>query len=435
MASDSKHTEVSYCKIVTCANILKTRGNDKSYQEAIEASSKFNKRLINERKMRIPFIDSQTTVAQANCMIWNMEYQRMKSNKIGYVYRYPVKTWFKNRRLAFENDSSNMLHRLHLPIDLAQQQNNLNENSNHNNLIEPNHHHHHHNNHHHHHHSNVYSKQLSNDDHHHHHHHHHHNNKPNGRLASSSNTVSNSNGSGAIEHDWHDSYENENNDDADSDADEFEDPKRKRGKRGRGKKNQNKDSGTNNSDDKPFVCDRCGVKYKTKPGLAYHVQKAHNNNNNINNTPSTPSMSTVSGSASSHGHNSNLATASKTHDLIDNENTNSVFDSVYDDMNSSSSLPQASSSSHQQNSNTNTNFSATLLASNNIHSSKTNLNNKCGVCMGTEQENRNGQHELFVSCFECNKSFHPLCLNFTGTFFNKKKNFNFFCLFTSLLFL
>ena len=37
-----------------------------------------------------------------------------------------------------------------------------------------------------------------------------------------------------------------------------------------------------NPEDKPFVCDKCGVKYKTKPGLTYHFQKMHNNNNTSN---------------------------------------------------------------------------------------------------------------------------------------------------------
>lgn len=34
------------------------------------------------------------------------------------------------------------------------------------------------------------------------------------------------------------------------------------------------------TDDKPFVCERCGVKYKTKPGLSYHIHKAHSNTSN-----------------------------------------------------------------------------------------------------------------------------------------------------------
>jgi hypothetical protein len=150
---------------------------------------------------------------------------------------------------------------------------------------------------------------------------------------------------------------------------------------------------------------RCGIKV-SGPGLSYHIQKAHSNNSS-----STPSSSASHNLASS---------ASKSHDLIENENTNSVFDSVYDDMNSSSSLPQASSS-HQGS----TNFSATLQA-NSIHSSNgKNTGNRCGTCNGTEQESRSGQLEAFVTCCECSKSVHPICLNFTRKFLWKKNRYFF----------
>ncbi len=190
----SKQADFKYCKLVSYTNILKTRGNDKLYQEAIEASSKFNKRLFNERKMRIPFIDSQTTVAQANCMIWNMEYQRTKTDREGYIYSYPVKRWFKNRRLAFENDSSNMLHRLQLPSDIMQQQMNTNENGG--SLMDPNssaYHHHiptnlgtHHHHHHHHHQSHNHANHHQ---HNHHHSNHHHHQVSRGESSSSSNDM------------------------------------------------------------------------------------------------------------------------------------------------------------------------------------------------------------------------------------------------------
>lgn len=73
---------------------------DKLYAESIEASSSFNKRLIKERKDRIPYIDAQTRVAQcANQNLWLMEYQRRtEAAKSGYLYSYPMRRWFRNRR-------------------------------------------------------------------------------------------------------------------------------------------------------------------------------------------------------------------------------------------------------------------------------------------------------------------------------------------------
>lgn len=44
--------------------------NDSSYRELIESSSSFNKKLVEDRKFRLPFLDSQTGVAQRDCYLW-----------------------------------------------------------------------------------------------------------------------------------------------------------------------------------------------------------------------------------------------------------------------------------------------------------------------------------------------------------------------------
>ena len=114
-----------------------------------------------------------------------------------------------------------------------------------------------------------------------------------------------------------------------------------------------------------FVFIECGVKYKTRPGLNYHVQKAHSNNSGkpiqiriffyrykihfiavikifyfyFANEPQFAGH----GKASSKHHPHNEASLNP-----DENTTNSVFDSVYDDMNSSSSLPHVANNSHQQ---------------------------------------------------------------------------------------
>lgn len=58
--------------------------------------------------MRIPFIDSQTRVAQTNSIFWLAEYQRNKSSHAnGQIYKYPCKKWYKHRRVLFESNDSN----------------------------------------------------------------------------------------------------------------------------------------------------------------------------------------------------------------------------------------------------------------------------------------------------------------------------------------
>ncbi|GLD64461.1 zinc finger protein DPF3-like protein, partial [Lates japonicus] len=46
------------------------RLGDQFYKEAIEHCRSYNARLCAERSVRMPFLDSQTGVAQNNCYIW-----------------------------------------------------------------------------------------------------------------------------------------------------------------------------------------------------------------------------------------------------------------------------------------------------------------------------------------------------------------------------
>ncbi|XP_075985533.1 zinc finger protein ubi-d4-like isoform X2 [Anticarsia gemmatalis] len=72
--------------------------NDPSYKEIIENSSTFNSRLCAERRMRMPFIDTQTGVAQSHCNLFMTRRQRMPGQKEGQVYTYPAQRWRKARR-------------------------------------------------------------------------------------------------------------------------------------------------------------------------------------------------------------------------------------------------------------------------------------------------------------------------------------------------
>lgn len=89
--------------------------------------------------MRIPFIDSQTRVAQTNSIFWLAEYQRNKSaHNNGQIYKYPCKKWYKHRRVLFEsNDSNPIFHRTQsqstssgLSLALQQSENLISNNTN-----------------------------------------------------------------------------------------------------------------------------------------------------------------------------------------------------------------------------------------------------------------------------------------------------------------
>ncbi|KAL0811846.1 hypothetical protein ABMA28_009273 [Loxostege sticticalis] len=87
-------------QIVNPSNLAKIESflNDPSYKEIIENSSTFNSRLCAERRMRMPFIDTQTGVAQSHCNLFMTRKQRMPGAKEGQVYTYPAQRWRKARR-------------------------------------------------------------------------------------------------------------------------------------------------------------------------------------------------------------------------------------------------------------------------------------------------------------------------------------------------
>ncbi|KAG5265390.1 hypothetical protein AALO_G00241890 [Alosa alosa] len=79
-------------------NPLKALG-DQFYQEAIEHCRSYNARLCAERSVRLPFLDSQTGVAQNNCYIWMERHHRGPGMTAGQMYTYPARCWRKKRRL------------------------------------------------------------------------------------------------------------------------------------------------------------------------------------------------------------------------------------------------------------------------------------------------------------------------------------------------
>uniref|UniRef100_A0A3Q3JQR7 C2H2-type domain-containing protein n=1 Tax=Monopterus albus TaxID=43700 RepID=A0A3Q3JQR7_MONAL len=81
------------------------RLGDQFYKEAIEQCRSYNARLCAERSVRLPFLDSQTGVAQNNCYIWMERHHRSPGAAAGQMYTYPARCWRK-RRLHNATDPS-----------------------------------------------------------------------------------------------------------------------------------------------------------------------------------------------------------------------------------------------------------------------------------------------------------------------------------------
>lgn len=78
--------------------------SDSFYKDAMEHAASYNTRLCLERKMRLPFLDQQTGVAQSDCALWMHKWQRMPGKNEGQLYTYPARRWKKKRRQYLMNN-------------------------------------------------------------------------------------------------------------------------------------------------------------------------------------------------------------------------------------------------------------------------------------------------------------------------------------------
>lgn len=87
-------------QIVNIPNLEKIQSflNDSAYKEVLENSENFNTRLCIERRLRMPFIDPQTGVAQNHCALFMKRQQRMPGFRDGQIYTYPSTRWRKPKR-------------------------------------------------------------------------------------------------------------------------------------------------------------------------------------------------------------------------------------------------------------------------------------------------------------------------------------------------
>ncbi|XP_051909367.1 zinc finger protein DPF3 isoform X3 [Hippocampus zosterae] len=229
-------------------NPLKSMG-DQFYKDAIEQCRSYNARLRAERSVRMPFLDSQTGVAQNNCYIWMEKCQRQPGRVSGQMYAYPARCWRKKRRLHSPLDPQLRLCELRLEAELAPKRDGppgeattLETLLRSDNLLEKK--------------SNVCKEEET--------------------LLEIQRVL-----------------EAEENGDVFQDDEDFEadTPKRKNRNRGknRGSSRKKTEAVSVDDQDKPYVCDNrhkqkhnskkaeevCGKRYKNRPGLSYHYTHTH----------------------------------------------------------------------------------------------------------------------------------------------------------------
>ncbi|XP_078592045.1 zinc finger protein DPF3-like isoform X9 [Branchiostoma floridae x Branchiostoma japonicum] len=194
------------------------------YKEALENASHFNARVVMERKLRLPFLDTLTGVAQTNCSLWMSPSQRRPGIAPGQIYTFPAKRWRKKRRAYFAQmnpppnqeaaKDATLENALGLDSEAA------------NNLID----------------SVLKDSEDSKD---------------------AVDEIDDIPDAGELE------------DSSSSDDETYTRRKRRRG--GRKKKKEKEEPPPPSDDrDKPYACEWCGKRYKNRPGLNYHYTHFHN---------------------------------------------------------------------------------------------------------------------------------------------------------------
>eukprot|EP00112_Aurelia_sp_Birch-Aquarium-sp1_P004034 Seg1455.5 transcript_id=Seg1455.5/GoldUCD/mRNA.D3Y31 product="Zinc finger protein ubi-d4" protein_id=Seg1455.5/GoldUCD/D3Y31 len=72
------------------------------YRDAIDQVIAYNSKILLERRLRYPYIDGQTGVAQQDCHLWVSRVARSAPNKEGQVCSYPARRWRVRKRPDFD---------------------------------------------------------------------------------------------------------------------------------------------------------------------------------------------------------------------------------------------------------------------------------------------------------------------------------------------
>ncbi|XP_055497002.1 zinc finger protein DPF3-like isoform X2 [Leucoraja erinacea] len=327
-------------------NPLKSLG-EQFYREAIEHCRNYNARLCAERSVRLPFLDSQTGVAQNNCYIWMEKRHRGPGLAPGQLYTYPARCWHKKRRLHPPEDPRLRLCEIKLEGEITLKRDGVSaEGTTLEALLRGE------------------ALEKRNDP------------KEDETLNEIQRVLNNE----------------ENVEDLEEEELEDEVPKRKNKPRGRtrgvgGKRKT--DASSQEDQDKPYVCDICGKRYKNRPGLSYHYAHTHladeEGDDDQDSEPCSPPVLKNEGHKRS-GVSLRSRSRGKNRTLEDSRARKGPDGAIIS-------------------------------------------NNYCDFCLGGSNMNKKtGRAEELVSCSDCGRSGHPSCLQFTVNMTAAVKTYHWQCI-------
>lgn len=376
--------------------------SDSFYQEVMEHCRTYNSRLMTERRARLPYLDSQTKVAQKDCSLWFDKRHRGPGLKPNQVYSYPAKRWKKRPRfnpiLEAPYDSVSVASgyntRPRRPVKMSSYNEEyleahlINENSNDSNSLSV----------------------------------------LNASLMDGDNEMLENDSVGAVgSH-----MDNDDDEDFDEEYDAGRAKKRsKRSARG-GASTRSKKLDTSDEKDRPYHCMYCGKRYKNKAGLQYHLQHIHRDEMEAEDEykPGTGGGSVASPATTSSIHqddNSNPAVSN-----YQSSSRSAAAAQKQEEMNADTSETGSMDTSSNQQSNADNESSSTSQRAKRSKTGgekKRQSNDYCDFCLGDAFENKKtGISEQLVSCSDCGRSAHPTCLQFTAIMTANVKKYAWQCI-------
>ncbi|XP_032524115.1 zinc finger protein ubi-d4 isoform X1 [Danaus plexippus] len=388
-------------QVVNSSNLAKIESflNDPSYKEIIENSSTFNSRLCAERRMRMPFIDTQTGVAQSHSNLFMTRKQRMPGAREGQLYTYPSQRWRKARRQYLTMSSTRW------GWSAADAADNIGEGENSSGI-------------------------------------------PDGLVGEDSRDGSQSAAKDDPKEWFYDELAMEEMEtgeepDPESDEDYYDDTYANRRKRrgaapsgpgsrgGRVRKSQPDDTPVKRGragrgrkragvpallpyevpgdSEKPYGCELCGAKYKTRPGLTYHFTHTHKDAAGSDNDSRDSRPATSPAAAADYQDTSMAAPRRPSPPPRPASADTSSSDSALAPL-----VPPASSPAPTPASAPAPATSSADLKDLKEPDTKVSPSPYCDFCLGDDRENKKtGTPERLVSCSDCGRSGHPTCLQFT----------------------
>ncbi|KAL5018284.1 hypothetical protein ScPMuIL_004006 [Solemya velum] len=337
---------------INFAVLRKCMGGESFFIKGVEKTASLNTQLAIERKLRLPFLDSQTGVAQNHTSLFHTYQHRHQGTPFGQLYTYPAKRWKKRRPNPLFSDF-----RLAKAGEIETGEADMHHIS----TVE----------------------------------------NPAVRLEEETEQKSESS-----KDRWYiDDYDNASDPpdageivDDQSDISDFEETfmkkrKKKPGPRKGSRRNVDKEGTPIDEKEKPYCCEACGARYKTRPGLAYHYAHFHNGMLDEDSRTPSPKLNLRSSSSSASKKEVNNYCDFCLGDKGDNKKTGQPEELV-----SCSDCGRSGHPSCLQ-------FTANMVISVKKYPWQCIECKSCGLC-GTSDND-----EQLLFCDDCDRGYHMYCLN------------------------